>query len=107
MDRRGFLRSTGVLIAGATFAPNALPQSGSSSATGRLILPMNRNWRYSRTTSDAAHAKDFDDSTFERVVIPHTNIRLKWHGFDEKENEFVSIYRRRFILPPETTGRRL
>src|SRR5207248_8445702 len=107
MDRRGFVRNTGVLIAGATFAPNALSQSGSSSASGRLILPMSRNWRYSRTTSDAAHAKDFDDSTFERVVIPHTNIRLKWHGFDEKEYEFVSIYRRRFKLPPEASGRRV
>src|SRR5437588_7492728 len=68
---------------------------------------MNRNWRFSRNSSEAAHAKDFDDSGFDRVVIPHTNVRLKWHGFDEKEYEFVSVYRRRFRLPPEARGQRV
>src|SRR6266480_4714612 len=107
MDRRNFLRNTGVLIAGATLAPNALPQADASSANGRLVLAMNRNWRYSRTPSDTAHGKDFDDSGFERVVVPHTNVRLRWHGFDEKEYEFVSIYRRRFKLSPEAKGKRV
>jgi len=109
MDRRDFLRNTGVLIAGATLAPNALPEvpPAGSNATGRLILPMNRNWRYSRTPSEAAHGKDFDDSQFERVVIPHTNVRLPWHGFDEKKYEFISLYRRRFKLPPEAKGQRV
>ncbi|HEX7961440.1 MAG TPA: glycoside hydrolase family 2 TIM barrel-domain containing protein, partial [Terriglobales bacterium] len=111
MDRRDFLRNTGVLIAGATLAPNALPQaapaSGSSGTSGRLVLPMNRNWRYSRTFSEAAHARDFDDSSFEKVVIPHTNVWLPWHGFDEKEYDFVSVYRRRFKLPPEARGQRV
>jgi len=111
MDRRDFLRNTGVLIAGATVAPRAFPnvaqQAGSSHAGGRLVLPMNRNWRFSRTASEAAHAKDFDDSGFDRVVIPHTNVRLPWHGFDEKAYEFVSVYRRRFRLPPEARGQRV
>src|SRR5437870_5063480 len=111
MDRRNFLRNTGVLIAGATVAPRAFPnvaqQAGSSHAGGRLVLPMNRNCRFSRTASEAAHAKDFDDSGFDRVVIPHTNVRLPWHGFDEKAYEFVSVYRRRFRLPPEARGQRV
>src|SRR5689334_7414560 len=111
MDRRDFLRNTGVLIAGATLAPNALPQAAPQranfSTSGRLVLPMNRNWRYSHTSSEAAHARDFDDSGFESVVIPHTNVRLPWHGFDEKEYEFVSLYRRRFKLPPEAKGQRV
>src|SRR5205807_2778656 len=109
MDRRDFLRNTGVLIAGATVAPRAFPnvaqQAGSSHAGGRLVLPMNRNWRYSRSASEAAHAKDFDESGFDRVVIPHTNVRLPWHSFDEKTYEFVSVYRRHFKLPPEARGR--
>jgi len=56
---------------------------------------------------DGAHARDFDDSGYERVVIPHTNIRLPWHSFDEKSYEFVSSYRRRFKLPPEARGHRV
>jgi beta-galactosidase len=110
MDRRKFLRHTGTLIAGAAIAPYAFPENNGQAAampTGRLVLPMNRKWRYSRTVIEAGHAKDFDDSGFDRVVIPHTNIRLPWHGFDEKTYEFVSLYRRRFKLPPEARGKRV
>jgi len=111
MDRRSFIKQTGTLIAGATLAPYALPEakseSTSSTSVGRLILPLNRNWRFSRSPADGGHAKDFDDSSFERVVIPHTNIRLPWHGFDEKTYEFVSLYRRRFKLPAEAKGKRV
>ena len=109
MDRRKFIKQSGTLIAGAALAPYALPegetQSAVSAAGGRLILPMNRKWRYSRTVVDGGHEKDFDDSKFDQVVIPHTNVPLAWHGFDEKTYEFVSLYRRRFKLPPEARGK--
>jgi len=81
-------------------ADTAAPKSG-----GRIILPMNRNWRYSRKSSDAAHARDFDDSGFDRITVPHTNMPLPWHSFDEKTYEFVSSYRRRFKLPPDARGK--
>src|SRR5882724_10456397 len=110
MNRRKFIKQTGTFIAGAALAPYALSeaetQSGASTA-GRLILPMNRKWRYSRTFVENGHAKDFDDSGFDRVVVPHTNARLPWHGFDEKTYELVSLYRRRFKLPPEAKGKRV
>jgi beta-galactosidase len=54
---------------------------------------------------EGAHLKDFDDSGYERVVVPHTNVRVPWHSFDEKTYEFVSSYRRHFKLPPEARGR--
>jgi beta-galactosidase len=107
MDRRNFLKSTGTLIAGATIArtpfANATPDS--NPAEGRLVLQMNRNWRYSRTAAEGSHARDFDDSGYERITIPHTNAKLSWHSFDEKAYEFVSSYRRRFKLPPEARGK--
>ena len=109
MDRRNFLKTTGTFIAGATIArsPFASGAAEPNAAQGRLVLPMNRNWRYSRTVVKGAHARDFDDSGYERVVIPHTNVRLPWHSFDEKDYEFVSSYRRRFKLPPEARGHRV
>src|ERR1700759_5273406 len=101
MDRRDFLRTTGTVIAGATIASNADRASVALAASvpaadsaGRIVLPINRNWRYSKKYAQGAHGKDFDDSSFDRVVIPHTNIRLPWHSFDDKDYEFVSIYRR-------------
>lgn len=107
MDRREFLKQTGTVIAGAAIAPYAMAEADGSSASGRLILPLNRNWRYSRNVVEGGHNKDFDDSKFDRIVVPHTNVRLPWHGFDEKMYEFVSLYRRRFKLPTQARGKRV
>jgi beta-galactosidase len=109
MDRRDFLKTTGTVIAGATLSHGALPESsqqdGDSAIGGRLILPINRNWRYNPKFVEGAHEKTFDDAAFQRVVVPHTNIKLPWHSFDDKDYEFVSIYRRRFKLPAEARGK--
>ena len=109
MDRRDFLKTTGTVIAGATLAHGALAESAQqasdSTAGGRLILPINRNWRYNPKFVEGAHDKTFDDAAFQRVVVPHTNIKLPWHSFDDKDYEFVSIYRRKFKLPPEARGK--
>jgi beta-galactosidase len=104
MDRRNFLKTTSTLIAGAALVPSAFARE-EPTAEGRLVLPMNRKWLFSRTVGEGAHLKDFDDSAYERVVIPHTNARLPWHGFDEKTYEFVSSYRRHFKLPAEARGK--
>lgn len=109
MDRRGFIKQTGTILAGAALAPYALPEKTTydetSEISGRLVLPINRNWRYSRKFVEGGHSRDFDDSQFDRVVVPHTNVPLPWHGFDEKAYEFVSLYRRRFNLPAEARGK--
>src|SRR5438270_2223152 len=108
MDRRDFIKTTGTLIAGTSLVPHIFADTAEDSKQqGRLVHPINRNWRYSQTLADARHSKDFDDSRFERVVIPHTNIRLPWHGFNEKKYEFVSIYRRRFKLPKTARWQRV
>src|ERR1700683_2255602 len=85
MDRRNFLKTSGVLIAGATLVPSGFALE-EGTAEGRLILPMNRDWRFSRSVVEGAHLKDFDDSAYERVVVSHTNVRLPWRGFDEKRS---------------------
>lgn len=110
MDRRNFVKNAGAVVAGATLAPHVFANAvnyADTSPNRRLVLAMNRNWLYSPKFTDAASAKDFDDSRFERVVIPHTNARLPWHGFDEKRYEFVSTYRRHFKVPSEAKGKRV
>src|ERR1022692_3090819 len=108
MQRREFIRRTSTLVAGMITASafgetsSLLPEAG-----GRLVLPMNRNWRFSRTAKPEARMKDFDDSAFDRVVVPHTTTRLPWHSFDDKEYEFVSVYRRHFKVPAGARGRRV
>lgn len=53
-----------------------------------------------------SHLLDFDDSHFERITIPHTNVSLPWHSFDDKAYEFVSTYRRRFKVPTSAAPHR-
>jgi beta-galactosidase len=108
MDRRDFLKTTGSIIAASAVVPG-LPAAAQSTppAKGRVVLPLNRRWLYSPKATDSARERNFDDSTFARVTVPHTNIRLPWHSFDEKSYEFVSIYRRHFRLPAGAQGRRV
>jgi beta-galactosidase len=107
MERREFIKTTGAMVAGM-LAGSAFADTSSSDhpiASGRLVFPMNRNWLFSRSAIAEARAKDFDDSKFERVAIPHANVRVPWHSFDDKDYEFVSVYRRHFKLPPEARAR--
>ncbi|MGC2674109.1 MAG: glycoside hydrolase family 2 TIM barrel-domain containing protein [Candidatus Acidiferrum sp.] len=104
------MKTTSTVLAGTTIAKGLLaanPAAGASGGEGRLVFPINQNWRYNRSFVEGAHGREFDDSAFERVVIPHTNVRLPWHSFGDKEYEFVSIYRRRFRLPAEARGKRV
>ena len=109
MDRRNFLKTTGTVLAGAALVNQALasstPLPGDSNLEGRLTLPINRNWRFHKSVVEGGHAPGFDYSNFKRITVPHSNVRLPWHSFDEKTYEFVSLYRRRFKVPPEAAGR--
>jgi beta-galactosidase len=106
MDRRNFLVTSGTLFAAAALPiPQAFADEPAS--FGRMTLPMNRNWRYHAGKVTGAVNTEFDDSGFDRVTIPHTNIALPWHSFEDKEYEFVSTYRRRFRVPAEARGKRV
>ena len=108
MQRRDFLKSTGAVVATGIIGKKAFAQALSSAnapLSGRLMLPINRNWRFRSDVTEGFQAREFDDSGFERVTIPHTNKRLPWHSFDEKSYEFVSAYRRRFKLPRQARGK--
>jgi beta-galactosidase len=108
MHRRDFLK-TGATVAASGMISKYMPAEAFPAETaqpsGRLVLPMNRSWRYTARLPQGFEAPGFDDSGFEPVTIPHTNKRLPWHGFDEKSYEFVSAYRRHFRLPPAARGK--
>jgi beta-galactosidase len=61
----------------------------------RTVLPFNTNWLF--CPEEVAHEEP--DSRFDRVTLPHTNIVLPHHNFDNAEYQFVSTYRKRFSLP--------
>ena len=94
MIRREFIKLAGESAATAVLLTSAgIAEQGE--ASGRQIVPINRSWRYHPAKVEGAEAPEFDDSKFERIMIPHTNIKLPWHNFDDKD--FTSSY-------PHTVG---
>ena len=106
MIRRDFMKTAGAVIASAAL-PRTAAMGQTTEAQGRMVLPINRNWRYFPAKVAGAESPSFDDSKFDRVVIPHTNVQLPWHSFDDKDYEFISTYRRRFRVPEEAAGKRV
>src|SRR6516164_3754778 len=106
MIRRDFIKTAGAVVASTTLSASPL-LAQEQIAQGRAIIPINRNWRYHPAKVAGAESPDFDDSRFARVVIPHTNIELPWHSFDDKDYEFISTYRRRFRFPKDAEGKRI
>src|SRR5260370_35388287 len=106
MDRRVCLKTSSSFLAATAF-PGLPAVSLEPLAAGRVNIPINRGWRYSPRKVERAETVEFDDSAFERVVIPHANVLLPWHSFDDKPYEFVSTYRRRFKTPRGLEAKRV
>ena len=106
MQRREFLKFTATAAA-ASALTSASVFAVEPPSQGRAVLPINRNWRYHPSKVEGAHLASFNDSAFESVVVPHTNISLPWHSFDDKDYEFISTYRRRFRYPESARGKRV
>jgi beta-galactosidase len=100
MHRRDFLKAAAVAVA-------VLPAEAAGEPAQRRVFSMNRNWLFGGKAVAGATAPDFNDRHFQRVTIPHTNVVLPWHSFDDKDYQFFSIYRRHFRLPRELQGRRV
>jgi beta-galactosidase len=102
IGRRAFILGAGVAAAAL--------RAREPVADGR-VHELNRNWLYGGRaggkTQPGVSRPDFDDSRWERVTLPHANVRLPWHGFDEKDFQFVSAYRRHFGTSADWEGKRV
>ena len=109
LTRRHFIETGSAGLIGLASLPklSSLVLARSASTSARRVYALNHNWLFKEKNQTNATRPGFNDLTFKRVTIPHTNKILPWHGFDDKEYEFVSIYRRHFRLPPELQGRRV
>src|SRR5215510_9101027 len=107
LGRRRFLQRAGSGLAGLTLLTKLPTRADAQTASRVRIYPLNHNWLYREPAQPNATAAAFNDAGFKRVTIPHTNKLLPWHGFDDKEYEFVSIYRKHFRLPAELRERRV
>jgi beta-galactosidase len=105
LNRRTFIKASGAGVAGLTLLPDQL--FAQTEVSQRRILPLNHNWLFSDKVAPGCNTRSFDDRKFLRVTIPHTNKMMPWHGFDDKDYEFVSLYRRHFTMPARLQGQRV
>jgi len=59
--------------------------------SGRRVYSMNRDWLFGG----------------KKVTLPHSNVTLPWHSFDDRSYEVTSIYRRQFRVPDSARGQRV
>src|SRR5438132_634432 len=109
LGRRPFLKRSGAGLTGLALFPQlrALAIGQREPVALQRNVPLNHSWLFSEKNFPDATRPGFNDTAFKRVTIPHTNKLLPWHGFDDKQYEFVSIYRRHFRLPAEHVGQRV
>ncbi len=101
MNRRNFL------IASAAGAALANAQTARPAVPARRSYGLNRNWLFSAKAPAGGEEPGFNDAAFQRVTLPHTNVELPWHSFDDKSYEFISLYRRHFVAPASWKGKRV
>jgi beta-galactosidase len=91
--------------------PPAERRAKSAEAVGpypaRRLFPLTRGWLYADNAVPGSAEPDFDDSAFERVTVPHANRTFPWHSFDDRDYQFISIYRRHFMPPEGLKDRRI
>jgi beta-galactosidase len=109
LNRRSFIKTGSAGLAAFALWPPHSAEVGAQTVdtSQRRVFPLNRSWLYSDRNVPNGTQPDFDDRGFVPATIPHTNKMLPWHGFDDKEFQFVSLYRRHFQLPADLRGRRI
>src|SRR5438874_1913143 len=108
LTRRRFIEtgSAGLIGFASLSKLTSLTFAQNPTASSRRVYPLNHNWLFSEKNLPNSTQPRFNDLALKRVTIPHTNKMLPWHGFDDKEYEFVSVYRRHFRPPAALQGQR-
>jgi beta-galactosidase len=104
VDRRTFL--LGSAAAGLLAAQTKKSEATKLNSNTRLY-ELNRNWLFGGKARAGVSEPAFDDTAWQRIALPHTNVHLPWHSFDESAFQYVSAYRRHFRALPEWQGKRV
>ncbi len=94
-------------IAGASPGANGLSQAVQQGAesTGRVDVPFNSGWKFTKGDIAGASRIAFDDAGWETVCLPHT-----WNNLDGQDggNDYYrgpAWYRKSFYVPGEYSGK--
>lgn len=103
IDRRVFILGT----AAASVLEAQVESVASKPDPQRRVYELNRRWLFGGKAGAGVAAPDFNDAAWQKITLPHANVRLPWHSFDESSFQFISAYRRHFHALPEWKGTRV
>ena len=104
VDRRAFLLGS---AAAGLLTAQTKPREAARPNPNARVYELNRNWLFGGKARAGMSAAAFDDAAWQKITLPHTNVRLPWHSFDESAFQYVSAYRRHFHALPEWQGKRV
>ena len=110
IDRRTFLSMSGMYAAGSSTLLRSVSAAGmdeTAASLPRKVYSLNRQWLWNSEVVSGAEQAAFNDGVFAHVTLPHSNVFVPWHSFDQKLYQFTSVYRRHFRLPVEDKGKRI
>ncbi|GMQ58213.1 glycoside hydrolase family 2 protein [Vallitalea sediminicola] len=70
-------------------------------------ISFNNDWLYTERFEEKYIENKFDDSFFDRVMLPHANKTIPYNYFDERDYQFVSCYRKHFSIDDKCKGKSL
>lgn len=75
--------------------------------SGRQVYNFNPGWRFFRGDVQGAEAVNFDDRSWNVVSTPHTVELMPAEGSGCRNYQGPAWYRKHFVLPAETKGKRV
>ena len=84
-----------------------LPDSSRLPGSGRQVYNFNPGWRFFRGDVQGAEAVNFDDRSWNVVSTPHTVELMPVEGSGCRNYQGPAWYRKHFVLPAETKGKRV
>ena len=73
----------------------------------RMVSLLNTDWLYCPEDKPSFARTACAEKRFQTVSLPHTNVELPYHDFDDAEYQFVSWYRKHLAVPRAMRGRRV
>jgi beta-galactosidase len=81
------------------------PAFAAANGPSRDTIPFNQDWLFGGKYTAAAIAPGHDDSSFERITLPHSVAKLSWQNWDITAWQHQWIYRKHFTLPDGFKGK--
>ncbi|MBI5094875.1 MAG: glycoside hydrolase family 2 protein [Candidatus Hydrogenedentes bacterium] len=73
----------------------------------REVASLNRDWLFWPYDTPSAKRRVANERAMYEVCLPHSNVYVPWHNFDDKIYQRISWYRRHIKIPARWRNRRL